>query len=130
MPYVVNHIHLKSADPEATARWFCEAFNMTITSDEQRVDDRVIRTQTEGGLTIIISGQRTGETLGPADDDRHFGLEHFGFDSSDIHADLERLVALGAAVKEGPVTNAAGGTIAFVSAPGSIRIELVQRPSA
>jgi catechol 2,3-dioxygenase-like lactoylglutathione lyase family enzyme len=129
VPFIVNHIHLKSADPGATARWFCAAFSMTIESDTVRpVGDRFIRTMTEGGLAINISGERNGETLGPADDNPHYGLEHFGFDTADLEADIARLVTLGAVLKEGPVVTAAGGKIGFIAAPGGIRIELIQAP--
>ena len=41
--YKINHIHLKSKDPEADANWFQKAFNFKITSDEVRaVGDRFI----------------------------------------------------------------------------------------
>ena len=128
MPSIVNHIHLKSSDPKATADWFVEAFNVEIVSDDVRpVGDRFIKTVTEGGLTINISSERKGETLGPADADPHYGLEHFGFDTDDMDSDLKRLPGLGAELKEGPITNAGGGAIAFIAAPGGIRIELIKQ---
>ena len=56
MPYLVNHIHLKSSDPKKTADWFVEAFNIKIMSDTVRdFGDHFIVTQTEGGLAINIS---------------------------------------------------------------------------
>ena len=91
------------------------------------VGDRFIITKTEGGLAINISSERTDEVLGPADSDPHYGLEHFGFDTEDMDADLDKLVALGAELKEGPINNGGGVTIAFISAPGDIRIELIHR---
>ena len=91
MPYNVNHIHLKSKDPKITAEWFVKAFNVKIISETVRpVGDTFIITQTEGGLAINISSERTNEKLGPADDDAHYGLEHFGFDTDDIEGDIER----------------------------------------
>ena len=128
MPYIVNHIHLKSADPKITADWFVNAFNVKIISDVTRDSgDRFIVTHTEGGLAINISGARTDEKLGPADADAHYGLEHFGFDSDDIDADIERLVGIGATWKEGPRVAGPGVKIAFIGAPGDVRIELIQR---
>ena len=128
MPYAVNHIHLKSADPKATADWFVKAFNVKIMSDTTRTfGDRFIVTRTEGGLNINISGARTGEKLGPADANAHFGLEHFGFDSSDMDADLKRLQGLGATLKEGPIQTGPGARIAFIATPGDVRVELIQR---
>ncbi len=128
MPFNVNHIHIKSSDPKKTADWFVKAFNVVIVSDATRpVGDRFIITRTEGGLAINISSERSGETLGPADADPHYGLEHFGFDTDDMAADLERLQGLGAVLKEGPIDNGGGVTIAFIAAPGDIRIELIHR---
>lgn len=128
MPFNVNHIHIKSSDPKKTADWFVKAFNVVIVSDAARpVGDRFITTRTEGGLAINISSERSGETLGPADADPHYGLEHFGFDTDDMAADLERLQGLGAVLKEGPIDNGGGVTIAFIAAPGDIRIELIHR---
>ncbi len=128
MPYLVNHIHLKSSDPKATADWFVKAFNVKIISDTTRdVGDRFVVTHTEGGLAINISGARTGEKLGPADANPHLGLEHFGFDTNDIEADLKRLESLGAKIQE-PARQAAPGTkIAFIATPGDVRVELIER---
>jgi len=127
MPYIVNHIHLKSEDPKITADWFVKAFNFEIVSDVVRhFGDRFIVTKAEGGMTINISGVRDGEELGPANDDAHFGLEHFGMDTDDIEGDIKRLVNMGATHKEGPITMPTGMKIGFISAPGGIRIELIE----
>ena len=128
MPFNVNHIHLKSSDPRKTAAWFVEAFNVEIVSERVRpTGDLFITTMTEGGLAINISAEKQGEVLGPADADPHYGLEHFGFDTDDMYADIERLVGLGAVLKEAPSDQGGGVTIGFIAAPGDIRIELIHR---
>lgn len=128
MPFNVNHIHLKSSDPRKTAAWFVEAFNVEIVSERVRpTGDLFITTMTEGGLAINISAEKDGEVLGPADADAHYGLEHFGFDTDDMDADIERLVRLGAVLKETPSDQGGGVIIGFIAAPGDIRIELIHR---
>ena len=128
MPFNVNHIHQKSTDPKKTADWFVEAFSVEITSDSVRpVGDRFITTMTEGGLAINISSERTDEKLGPADADPHYGLEHFGFDTDDMNSDIARLDSMVSVLKEGPIINVGGVSIAFIAAPGDIRIELIHR---
>jgi len=128
MPFRINHIHLKSPDPEKTANWYVKAFNFKITSDETRVyGDRFIRCQSEdGGMAVNISGARSGETLGTGDAMPHEGLEHFGLDTDDLEADIARLEALGAVKLEGPIQNPNGGKIAFIKAPDNVRLELIQ----
>ena len=127
MPYIVNHIHLKSEDPKLTADWFVKAFNVEIISDRVRTfGDRFIETKAECGMRIFISGTRDGEELNSADDDPHYGLEYFVFDTDDIDADIKRLVNMGAVHKEGPITVPSGMKIGYISAPGGIRIELIE----
>ena len=128
MPYRINHIHLKAPDPRKTAEWYVRAFNFTIVSDETRsFGDRFVRCQSDdGGIAVNISGARTGERLGPGDASAHHGLEHFGFDSQDIEADIRRLEGLGARLLEGPTQVPNGPRIAFLQGPDDTRLELVQ----
>ena len=127
--YKINHIHLKSSDPQTDANWFVKAFNFKITSNEVRaVGDRFISCESEDGLRVNISGERTNEKLGPSDADPHYGLEHFGFDSSDINADISRLEGMGATLAEGPIDMPNGMQIAFIKTPGNVRLELIQWP--
>jgi lactoylglutathione lyase len=132
MPYRINHIHLKAPDPRKTAEWYVRAFAFKIVGDEVRVfGDRFIRCQSEdGGLAINISGARTNERLGPGDASAHHGLEHFGFDSESLEADIARLEGLGARLLEGPIQIPDGPRIAFLRAPDDVRVELVERRRA
>lgn len=127
MPYRINHIHLKAPDPRKTAEWYAKAFNFKIVSDEVRVfGDRFIRCQSEDGTPVNISGARAGERLGPGDAGAHHGLEHFGFDSAGLEADIARLEGLGARLLEGPIQVPDGPRIAFLQAPDDVRLELIE----
>ena len=128
MPYRINHIHLKAPDPRKTAEWYVTAFNFTILSDDVRVfGDRFIRCRSEdGGMMVNISGARTNERLGPGDALPHHGLEHFGFDSSGLEADIRRLEGLGARLLEGPIQIPNGPRIAFLRGPDDTRLELIE----
>ena len=127
MAFNINHIHLKAPDPKKTADWYVKAFNFEIVSDIVRPSgDRFIRCKSENGIPVNISGARTDERMGQGDADAHYGIEHFGFDSADIDADIKRLEGLGATLKEGPNRRAGGGAVAFMEVPDNVRIELVQ----
>jgi lactoylglutathione lyase len=128
MGYRINHIHLKSPDPRKTAEWYVTAFDFEITGDETRVfGDRFIRCKSaDGGINVNISGARTDERLGAGDANPHHGLEHFGFDSVDVDADISRLTGLGARLLEGPTKLPNGGRIAFLQGPDDTRLELVE----
>jgi catechol 2,3-dioxygenase-like lactoylglutathione lyase family enzyme len=129
MPFRINHIHIKAPDPRKTAEWWARAFAFKIVSDETRVfGDRFVRCLTEdGGMAVSISNARTNETLGPGDASAHFGLEHFAIDTENIDVDIARLQELGAKLQEGPLQAPNGVRFAFLSVPGEVRIELVER---
>ncbi len=128
MVFRINHIHLKSEDPRASADWFVKALNFTILTDEERTaGDRFVRCQSDGeGVRVNFSNARTGETLGPAPSGVHYGMEHFGLDSTDMEADVARLTGLGATLEEGPKSGRGGQQVAFLRSPDGIRIELIQ----
>ncbi|MFN8524251.1 MAG: VOC family protein [Chloroflexota bacterium] len=130
MAFRINHIHLKAPDPEKTANWYAKAFNLKIDSDIVRPSgDRFIRCKSEdGGMAVNISGARANETMGPGNAQAHWGLEHFGFDTEDIVADIKRLEGLGAKLLEGPIHNPNGPSICFMQCPDDVRIELIQQP--
>ena len=128
MGFKINHIHLKSPDPKKTADWYVKAFNFSITSDETRVfGDRFLRCKSDdGGINVNISGARTNEKMGKGDAMPHYGLEHFGFDSVDLDADIARLKGLGATLLEGPIQNPNGPRICFMQGPDDTRLELIE----
>ena len=75
---------------------------------------------------VNISSARTGETPDDGSADVHWGLEHIGITVEDMDAELERLAAMGATLKEGPIDVPDGPIIAFIAAPDDTRIELLQ----
>ncbi len=127
MAYEFNHVHLKAPDPERTANWFVKAFNFRVVSDTVRAHgDRFIRCETADGIIVNISGARTNDRMGDGDASTHWGLEHFGLNVEDLDAEIERLKGLGAELLEGPIDSPSGSRIAFIKAPGDVRIELLQ----
>ena len=142
MANTFSHVHLKSPDPGKTAQWYVKAFGFRILSDVVRVDsgdpntsfgDRMIRCETVDGTGVIISGRcvtgsRAGERLGRGNASVHWGLEHFGFNSGNLDADIQRLEGLGADLLEGPIGYPKTKTrVAFLKGPDNVRFELVER---
>ena len=127
--YAINHIHLKADDPQASAAWWVRAFNFTIVSDQERTGGvRFVTCQSENGIRVNISGPATGELLDRGTSGVHQGLEHFGFDSDDLDADIARLEALGARLLVPPFMGSVS-RVCFIEAPDQVRIELIERPA-
>ena len=130
MSYEFDHIHLKAVDPKAVADWYVRAFNFKIVSDAMRQwGDLFIRCETTDGSIVNISGSRTDESMGDSDASAHWGLEHIGIKVDDMANEIDRLGKLGAQLLEGPVDVPNGPIIAFIKAPGGVRIELLQHRS-
>ena len=129
MPYEFDHVHLKAEDPGKVAKWYVKAFDFKVVSDSTRIwGDRFIRCEAPNGNIVNISGGRTAEKMGPADASAHWGLEHIGIKVDDIESEIERLSGMGAKLMEGPVNVPNGPIIAFIKAPGGVRVELLQYP--
>ena len=126
MAYRINHIHLKAPDPDKTAQWYVDMFGATVTSSGRGLGGSNTIRLDISGVRVNVTSAPAGQTLPRGTSQSHYGLEHFGFDTDDIAADVARLQAAGAKVLL-PVTRMdAGQRIAYVEGPDNVRIELVQ----
>ena len=122
--YTYDHIHLRSLAPMETAKYFETMFGAKIvettqTDGQPRIDLDI------NGLTIFIAEADDSVPAGPVDP--HLGLDHFGFKVDDLDQAAAELKEKGAEFVREPVLLRPGIKIAFVRAPGDVRIELVER---
>ena len=122
--YTYDHIHLRSRDPMATSQYFNKMFDAkileSIQSDGQpRIDLDI------NGLMIFIAKADESVPEGPVEP--HLGLDHFGFRVDNLAEAAAELKAKGAEFASEPHDLRPGLKIAFVRAPGDVRIELLQR---
>jgi len=122
--YIYDHIHLRSREPMDTARYFNQMFGAeikeSVQSDGQsRVDIDI------NGLVIFIAKAEESTPAGPVDP--YVGLDHFGLRVENLDAAAADLKAKGAEFSMEPKDLRQGLRIAFVRAPGDVRIELLER---
>jgi len=129
MNYVINHVHIRSADPHASAAWYGKHFGAKILMAKEVMPGTItIAMEVGDGARLNVSSQVAGspDTRAVADLNR-LGLEHFGFAVDDIDADMERLQNAGVRVVL-PITQVAGGgRLSYIEGPDDVLIELVQR---
>jgi catechol 2,3-dioxygenase-like lactoylglutathione lyase family enzyme len=126
-----DHLHLRSPDPDTTARFFETMFDAvatrgiyppgTLYPGQMRV------TMTVGGQKILIAPTHPHDPMTPAPAFPYYGLEHIGFTVEDLDATIAALRAKGADVAVGPLTRDAGTYLAFIRGPEGIMVELVQQ---
>jgi len=122
--YSYDHIHLRSREPMETARYFNKMFGAeikeSIQSDGQsRVDIDI------NGLIIFIAQAEASTPAGPVDP--YVGLDHFGLQVDNLEEAAADLRSKGAEFSMEPKDLRPGLRIAFVRAPGDVRIELLER---
>ena len=128
MSYPINHVHIRAKDPHKSAEWYQQFFDAKIKSSRDVMPGTItVSMDTGGPVRLNISSQPDGssdKTI-PAELNR-LGLEHFGFNTNDIEADIDKLSKAGVKIVL-PVTEFAGGTkLAYFEGPDRVLIELVQ----
>ncbi len=128
--YHYDHIHLRSPDPDATARFFEAMFDAEVTRSiyppgtlypgQMRVTMKV------GGQKVLIAPTHPHDPTATAPQFPYYGLEHIGLTVDDVDAACEELRAKGADVAIGPLTRDPGTRLAFIRGPEGIMVELVQ----
>ena len=128
MEYRINHVHIRAADPHATAAWYEKFFNARIVSERTVMPNTItIGMEMGGQCRLNVSSKPPGSS-----DERsvaelnRLGLEHFGFDVEDLGAEMERLTAEGIRVVL-PITDTpTGSRLSYIEGPDDVLIELVQ----
>ncbi len=129
--YHYDHVHLRSPNPDATAKFFETMFGATATRDVYPPGTlypgqmRIVLTL--GGQRVQIAPTHPVDVTAPPPPFPHYGLEHIGLTVDDVDAACEELRARGAEIAIGPLTRSAGLRLAFVRGPEGIMVELVQR---
>jgi lactoylglutathione lyase len=129
--YNWDHIHYRTANPEAVATFFETLFNAEVKRDiyppgtlypgQPRISIRA------GSQRILLAPKHPDDPTGPAPGFPHYGLEHIGFTVDDVDAACAELRAKGADIAIGPLTRSPGLRLAFVRGPEGIMVELVQQ---
>lgn len=129
MAYAINHVHIRSSDPHSSAAWYGRHFGAKLVSEREVMPGTVTLSLEVGGpVRLNISSKPTGSSDQRAVAElNRLGLEHFGFHTEDLAADLERLQKADVRVVL-PLTEVVGGTrLAYIEGPDDVLIELVQR---
>jgi catechol 2,3-dioxygenase-like lactoylglutathione lyase family enzyme len=124
--FTFHHIHLRSRNPMATAQYYRQMFDAKIIESVQTDGQRRIDLDINGfPIFIVLVPAETEMPDSPAVP--HLGLDHFGFQVSNLDEVAAELKRRGAKFSVEPRTIRPGTRIAFVQAPENVRIELVER---
>ena len=126
MPSVTwDHIHLRSPDPEATARWFEQMLGAEVIRSMQQGKPRIDLKL--GGAQVFIAPVAPGDGVNPPPVTPYQGLDHIGLSVKDIDAVAAELKAQGVEFTKEPQTQRPGVRVCFLRGPQGISIELLER---
>lgn len=128
MNFVYNHLHFRSEDPDAAAKFYCDNFGAVIKSERPLSTTKSIQLELNNQPLMTISGRAEGEDPVPGSTDPRYGLDHFGFEVDDMAAAAANLKANGAKFICEPWTMPSGSMVAFIEAPDHVSVEIIQRP--
>ena len=121
-----DHVHLRSPDPEATARWYQDMLGAEVIRTPQPDGTSRLDLLLGGTQKVFIAPVRA-EGASPSPDAPYLGLEHFGLTVSDIDTAVTTLKQKGVRFTLDPTTPRPGVRIAFLRGPENVSIELIQR---
>src|SRR2546428_12510712 len=123
--FTYDHIHLRSPDPDATARYYQRMFGAEVIRSMQQGKPRIDLKL--GGANIFIAPVAAGDGVNPPPTTPYQGLDHFGLTVSGIDAVVAELKAKGAELTTEPTTVRPGVRVAFLRGPEGVSIELLDR---
>jgi lactoylglutathione lyase len=123
--FTYDHIHLRSPDPEATARWYERVFGAEVLRSVQEGKPRIDLKL--GGANIFIAPVAAGDGVNPPPTTPYQGLDHFGLTVSGIDAIAAELKAKGVEFTREPTTVRPGVRVCFLRGPEGVSIELLDR---
>jgi catechol 2,3-dioxygenase-like lactoylglutathione lyase family enzyme len=120
-----DHIHLRTANPEAMAAWFEEMLGAEVIRTMQQGAPRIDLKL--GGADVFIMPVKDGDGTHAAPTIPCRGLDHFGVAVSGIDAIAAELKAKGAEFTMEPTTIRPGIRVCFIRAPEGVSVELLDR---
>jgi catechol 2,3-dioxygenase-like lactoylglutathione lyase family enzyme len=119
--YTWDHVHIRTPDVEAMAKWFADMLGAEIVRSPARVDVKL------GGASIFLAPVVPGDGVNAAPVTPYQGLDHFGLAVTQIDAVAAQLKAKGVEFTKQPHTLRPGLRICFIRGPQGISIELLER---
>ena len=120
MTFKMNHLHLKTKDPEKTAKFYVDTLGAKIVSQSAT-----------GGYRVDLHGLSLNVTpFLPQKREQKYGMEHIAIDTDELDALVEKLKAQGIHILEETVVSG-GRRVCFFEGPDGVQLEFIEmKPSA
>ncbi len=116
MTFKMNHVHLKTTDPEKTAKFYVDTLGAKIVSKSST-----------GGFRVDLHGLSLNVTkfLDEQKREQKYGMEHIAIDTDELDALVEKLRAQGIPILEETVVSG-GRRVCFFEGPDGVQLEFLE----
>ena len=99
MTLKLNHLHIKTKDPEKTAKFYVDVFGMKQIG---RVNHPAVSGYflSDGDINLAVLNFKNDAVAGPERGKDYCGIHHIGFQVDSLEAIAERLAAAGSARRD------------------------------
>ena len=117
MTFAVQHVHLKTPDPQKTAQYYIDNFGATVKAE---IPGR--------GIQLNLHGLQLNVTIKVPEQNhvQNYGIEHIAVNTDDYAGTMASLRKNGVEVLE-ELTGSSGRRVAFVSAPDGAQMEIIEK---
>jgi len=117
MGFAVQHVHLKTRDPQKTAQFYIDNFGATPKGE---IPGRGFRVDLHG-VQLNITG-----LIAVQNHEQHYGIEHMAVETDDYPGTLAQLRGNGVRIlEELPPNN--GRRVCFVECPDGAQMEIIEK---
>lgn len=116
MTFKMNHVHLKTEDPEATAQFYVDTLGAKILSKNATGGYRLDL----HGLTLNVSRFLEAQTRA-----QKYGMEHIAIDTDELDDLVAKLKTRGIHILEQTVVSG-GRRVCFFEGPDGVQLEFIE----
>ena len=119
MALQLNHVHLKTQDPEKTAKFYVDTLGATIVGNAGTNGYRLDL----HGLSLNVTNFLESQTR-----EQKYGMEHIAIDTDELDNVVEKLKARGINILE-QTTISGGRRVCFFEGPDGVQLEFIETKS-
>ena len=116
MTFKMNHVHLKTRDPDKTAQFYVDTLGAKIVSKNATGGYRLDL----HGLSLNVSKFLENQTR-----EQKYGMEHIAIDTDELDNLVEKLKAQGIHILEQTVVSG-GRRVCFFEGPDGVQLEFIE----
>jgi catechol 2,3-dioxygenase-like lactoylglutathione lyase family enzyme len=120
MTLKLNHLHIKTRDPDKTVQFYVDTFGARIVNKSPRGGYRIDLLGLELNVTPFLEDQKR---------EQKYGMEHIAIDTDELDALVAKLEGQGIRILEKTVVSG-GRRVCFFEGPDGVQLEFIEMKRA